>query len=320
MNIQSIQAFGDTDSKYTRSVTERVYCIACVFAALCVLSVAPLHAGVSVTPLSEDVFSSQDSALGYAGPTGRLLSEEEWMRYSNRPNALGSAVNLAQNHPNGATGYVRDPAYLPILPLTTTTQKSGSKSRKAKATQVAPSPYGPTVASPVSPVVPMPVVSAPRIPTVAAPKVPAPHIPVVKGAGAVASPYSSVAAPTGPVANPTNPITPTSPMSPAVGASAIPAASAPGNPAEIPSPSLADQPSAQDGLMATGRGAVSDMVGDANANAAADSNAENNASGSTQNGRQVLRGPANSLVVPPAGISLTPNNGAAALTAPANPQ
>lgn len=302
-------------------------------ASLCLLWLTPAVAGVSVMPLSEKggISTVADSSLPPSWQHGRLLPEEEWKRYSNRPHAFDHAMTLAENHPDGATRAVRDPAYLPVLPMTESKAVTKSKSKKSAATPaitrpavpVVASPYGTSLSRPGAPAKGNPQGISVSSPTVATPNVPSPKVPTVASpkSPTVASPYSAAAEPTGPVSNPANPVTPASPRSAAVA-----------SPSSPDNPSLAAQPEAQDGLMTSGRGIVADMANGVAAGIVAAKAAESGISAglstsdgsvsanTAKNGRDILRGPADSLVVPPTGISLSPNNGSGALTAPANPQ
>lgn len=303
-------------------VRKLVHSLAAAALLACTVCAASAAAAVAVTPLSEEVFTAPINNVTLPAEkrpdgwqTGPLIPLEEWKRYCNRPNALGPHPQgrgaVAEVYPNGATGYVRDPAYLPVLPL----EQPKATTRKSKKT--AATPYGPAAASPT-----MPSVAAPRVPTVAAPTVAAPTV-----AGPASVPGVTVPAVPGTTAPAVaGTASPTRPTSPATGPVAAPySATAPATGPVTPaaSPSLAAQSPAQDGIMATGRGIASDMAAQAGQSARSNGAAGTAATGTQLNmgeRRPFIGGQANTLVVPPEGISLQPNNGSAALTAPANPQ
>lgn len=254
---------------------------------------------VQVLPLSETGYTPEFEPVEPSWSQGNLISAEEWKRYSSRPHAFGPPITLAQSQPAGAAGYVRDPVYLPVTPL----RKGSSTSRQ--------------VTTPPRPVTP-PTVTSPTVSGPAAPVVPGlssvkqPTAPAVSGATApVAMPYSSTAAPTGPV-TPQAPsaaaVAPVSPPTDVVVPQATPAGS----------PSIAAGTVGQGGVMDTGRSSVSAPAQAGNRPSGMSGSV--NGAETSQGRRQMLSGPASSLVVPPPGISLTPNNGSGALTSSTVPQ
>lgn len=335
--------------KYSRFLHIFPFCLVATLLCLGFLNAETL--AVQVTPLAEAPVSRDSASLGVTSPlagpdnsmrvptpawtTGNLMPMEMWERYSKRPSAFGQPprplgtsvpgyiphgvvdsrgriVTPAQAGLTAPHTTMPDPAATPILPVQDT--QSSAKKRSA-ARPSAGGQHTPMVSSPVipSPMVPsVPGVTPPRSAVVQATSSPvAPATP----SSPTTSPYSTPADPTGPIA----------PMQPTVGAAAQPS----GN-----SPSIAAQTTDQGGVMDSGRPAATTTTGGiATGNASASGTAATGTNGGAAQGANgangsevtgtlnttrppVLGGPAESLVIPPAGISLTPNDVPAALTAP----
>lgn len=306
------------------------------FFAFCMLTAAGPVQSMEVTPLVEpapvadltpsDPWPRSVGQGDFAFPppawtTGKPLPEYEWDHISRRPWAFGpipmrSPSMTAQAPYGGAASptlprvYGPDPAAMPIQPLQTGSGRSRSAKQPAmtsKSTTITGQGVTvPTVAAPTVPGVAAPSVSAPTAPTVSNPAAPNGVKPTA------VNPYTATAAPTGPV----TPAAPTAPTTPAVNTPATPAIQ---NPAAVPataSPAPAGPANGTAGNGTAGNGATAGAgTGTAGAGNAGVTGTLQTAPAETPKPRApVLGGPAESLVIPPAGISLTPNNGSGALT------
>lgn len=267
--------------------------------------------------------------------SGNPLPEREWDSISRRPWAFGPipmrAPTMTTQAAASFTGAISpalprisgpDPAAMPMQSL----RGGGGTSKAPKqpamtSTSTTITSQGvtiPKVASPTVPGVAVPTVSSPTVPTVSTPASPN----GVKQAQTAVNPYSATASPTGPV----TPTAPTVPVVPAADVPSMPPVQS--TPAAAPAASPAVPPAVLPNTTGNGNGTgdqkqiptpAADTV--AGADTAAGS-ANTGVTGVLQQApaaplRQrapVIGGPAESLVIPPAGINLTPNNGAGALT------
>lgn len=257
---------------------------------------------------------------GYPPPDwtpGKPTPTGEWEHISRRPNAFGPRLlppppgfypgshAYSGSHgaiipgsqytiPSYSTG--PDPAAMPLMNIPGTNRRTVKGANQPAVSTRSTTVTGRGVTPPmvVRPTTP----STPVQPSVTAPTRPGP---ASAASSSVQGPYSATPA------SPTGPVTPALPESPAVN-----------------SPSLAASTEGQGGVMDAGKPVAQPV----NTNQNASGQSVGSVTGAlrttpTEVPRQrppVLSGPAESLVIPPEGISLTPNNGAGALTSPPIPQ